>query len=213
MSRLQFLLLATLFQGGLFLLGLGLAFWQGVDLRWQWSLTAVAKGVLLTIPLLLLLWWALRSSWSPLRELRETLVDRFGPIMRQCRLVDLVYVSLLAGISEEALFRGAVQNLLIGSGIFAAVVGTNLLFGLCHAASPVYFVYAFLAGCYLTWVAGVPDQNLVPAVIAHSLYDLVALSVIRSLAPAVDVPAKEIAEGSTGESTESALDAQEFSDT
>lgn len=212
MSRTQFLLLATVFQGGLFLLGLGLADWQQVALSWRWDLASVARGVVLTIPLTLFLWWALKSGWSPLQQLRKTLVDRFGPILRQCSLVDLLYVSLLAGLSEEVLFRGAIQNLLIGWGILAALVGTNLLFGLCHAASMVYFGYAFLAGCYLTWVAGIPEQNLTPAVITHALYDLVALGVIRSMSAPQAVSASDETEASEGESSDTCLSPQESSD-
>jgi len=186
MTRLQFLLLATVFQGGLCLAGLGLAYWQGVELVWHWNLVPVLRGVLLTVPLAAFLWWTVKSNWPPLKELREILVHRFGPILRRCAWVDLLYVSVLAGLSEEVLFRGAIQNLLLGWGVVAAIVGTNLLFGLCHAATITYFVYAFGAGCYLTWVAGVHDQSLSSAIVAHAGYDLLALGVIRSLAGSPD---------------------------
>lgn len=179
---MQFLLLATVFQGGLGLLGLGLAAWLDVELVWDWNLVSIARGGLLAVPMTAFLWWTVKSDWPPLKELRDILVQRFGPILRRCTWGDLLYVSILAGFSEEVLFRGAIQNLLIGWGLAAAVVGTNLLFGLCHAATAVYFLYAFLAGCYLTWVAGIPEQNLSPAVVTHAVYDLIALAVIRSLA-------------------------------
>lgn len=209
MTRLQFLLLATVFQGGLCLLGLALAYWQGVELAWDWNPPSIARGVLLVIPMAILLWWMVKADWSPLKELRDTLVHRFGPILRQCTLVDLAYVSLLAGVSEEVLFRGAIQNLLLAWGLLAAIVGTNLLFGLCHAASRVYFVYAFLAGCYLTWVAGVPEQNLSPAVVTHGVYDFLALIVIRHLAASAD---ESTIDDASEESSDSAVRLEEISE-
>jgi membrane protease YdiL (CAAX protease family) len=212
MTRLQFLLLATVFQGGLGLLGLGLAYWQDVELAWDWNLVPVARGVLFTIPMALFLWWTVNSDWPPLKELRELLVHRFGPILRRCTWLDLVYVSVLAGCSEEVLFRGAIQNLLHGWGLPAAIIATNLLFGLCHAATTVYFVYAFLAGCYLTWVAGVPEQHLSSAIVAHAVYDLIALGVIRSLAAPQDKSTADDASEPVEESSDPTTRLPESSD-
>ncbi|MBD3674576.1 MAG: CPBP family intramembrane metalloprotease [Planctomycetaceae bacterium] len=181
MSHWKFLLLATLFQGGLLLAGFGIAVAAGVNLVFEVNSTAYFLGVLATLPMFGVFWYAMQSTWSPLQELRRILIGQLGPLIAPCSIPALIYVSLLAGFSEEILFRGAIQNGLLDRGweLALAVIATNVLFGLCHAATRMYFGYAAVAGLYLSWVAGFSNQNLAPAIVAHSLYDFVALWIIR----------------------------------
>ncbi|MDC0274302.1 MAG: CPBP family intramembrane metalloprotease [Planctomycetaceae bacterium] len=182
MSHSRFMMLATLFQGGLLLSGIVIAHWLGISLNMHWSTTSIVRGVLATLPMLVFLWWVLLTTWKPLRDLREILVEQLGPLLARCSLVDLIYLSILAGVSEEILFRGAIQNGLLGLGLWPALILTNLIFGICHAASFTYFLYALAAGFYLTAVAGISPQNLLPAILTHSLYDFVALRVVQQRA-------------------------------
>src|SRR5262249_23786696 len=111
-----------------------------------------------------------------LRELSDRLI---GPSLAACRWYELCAVALLAGVSEEFVFRGTVEPWLSGWGTVASIIGCNLLFGLCHAVTPTYFLFATLVGCYLSltlrWTA---EPNLVVPIICHALYDLVAFVVI-----------------------------------
>ena len=182
MSHSRFMMLATLFQGGLLLSGIVIAHWLGISLNIDWSTTSIVRGVLATFPMLIFLWWVLLTNWKPLRDLRDTLVEQLGPLLAQCSLIDLIYLSILAGVSEEILFRGAIQNGLLAFGLWSALILTNLIFGICHAASFTYFLYAMAAGFYLTAVAGISPQNLLPAILTHSLYDFVALRIVQQRA-------------------------------
>lgn len=187
-SRSQLLKLAALFQGSLFLLGLLIGWGTGLDWnsRFDWDAAAIVKGLGAAIPLTLFLWLSLYIPWSPLVRIREFLLEYLGPILRRCSLLDLLLISLLAGVTEEVLFRGAVQDWASRWGLPAAVIVTNVAFGLCHAISAGYFVLAAGAGFYLSWVAGFSPQNLVPAVIAHAGYDFIALVVVVRKTAAVE---------------------------
>ncbi len=84
-------------------------------------------------------------------------------------------VAILAGVGEELLFRGALQTKigdwttpLIGLTI------TSLLFGLAHALSKLYFLFAVAVGGFLGWLAWRYD-DLVAPMVAHSVYDFLAL--------------------------------------
>lgn len=182
MTHFRFLALATVFQGGLLLFGLGLARVWDVSLTWDLHLDGGIRGLTGAFPMLLVFWYAMRSTWAPLVELRKMLFQQFGPLIVRCSIPELIYISLLAGFSEEILFRGAIQNGLLHWGLPTAVIVANLLFGLCHAATKTYFLYATAAGLYLSWIAGFSPQNLSPAILTHSLYDFVALWIVRQRA-------------------------------
>jgi len=197
MTRLQFLLLATCFQGGILVLGMLLGDWFDITFHIQWNFNAIARGLLATIPMLLLFWWVMKTDWKAFRNLREVLVKQLGPLLVPCSWWDLVYISLLAGLSEEVLFRGALQNSLSHWGLGTSLVITSLLFGACHAANLTYFLYATGAGLYLSWVAGLSEQNLLPAIVTHAAYDLIALRVVQSLARSSTHQQASITEEST----------------
>jgi uncharacterized protein len=74
------------------------------------------------------------------------------------------------------------------------LVGASMVFGLLHAVTITYAVLAALVGAYLGWLALATD-SLVGPIIAHSLYDFLALvylihtiSAKRIHADAVDRP-------------------------
>ncbi|MFP4323752.1 MAG: type II CAAX prenyl endopeptidase Rce1 family protein [Anaerolineales bacterium] len=83
--------------------------------------------------------------------------------LRALRPWHAVYFGLLAGIPEEILFRGAIQP---GLGLLL----TALLFGLLHAITPLYVVYASLAGLGLGALAAWRG-DLWAATAAHAAYD------------------------------------------
>lgn len=180
--RREFLRMATLFQGGLLLLALGLAWLGGIDLGKQLHVTgaAVAWGVGATMPMLALFVVTYRFPVGPLGRIKGFLHEVLGPPLAQCRWYDLVFVALLAGCSEELLFRGVLQSWIGRWGAVTGLLASNVIFGLAHAVTPTYAVLAGLLGIYLGLVFTITGEaNLVPAILCHALYDLVAFFVVQ----------------------------------
>ncbi len=182
-NRREFLRMAALFQGGLLLFALGLAWLAGINLGKQLRFTgaAVAWGVGATVPMLALFAITYRFPVGPLGTIKGFLHEVLGPPLAQCRWYDLVFVALLAGGSEELLFRGVLQSWIGRWGAVVGLLGSNVIFGLAHAITPTYAVLAGLLGIYLGIVFTITGEaNLVPAILCHALYDLVAFFVVQS---------------------------------
>ena len=87
----------------------------------------------------------------------------------------LVALSLLAGVGEELLFRGAVQGWLsLHLGPWPAIVLASVLFGLVHYVSLAYCVVAAGLGLVLG-IAYYLSASLGMVMLWHALYDLIAL--------------------------------------
>lgn len=90
-------------------------------------------------------------------------------------ILQSAFISLLAGVCEEALFRGAIQGSLaerVGMGLALAL--TSLLFGAAHLVTWTYGIMAALIAAYLglLWIW---TNNLLAPMVAHGVYDFVAL--------------------------------------
>jgi membrane protease YdiL (CAAX protease family) len=162
---------------GLLLLGLGFAWafavpaWGG----WRWEWRDGGWGVAATIPLLAALGGMLRAENTGLRRIREFLERRLRPALGGWSTVQLLAISVLAGVAEEVLFRAALQGgATRGLGPLPALVLASVLFGVCHWITPAYALITGVMGLYLGalwWWSG----NLLTPVVAHALYDFVAL--------------------------------------
>ena len=169
--------LGLLFEGGIALaacaFGVFLATPPWRRVFWQW--TDFAWGLLATIPLVMALLLMRRFSTGPLGRLNRAVDELLVPLFAHCSLTQLALVSAFAGIGEELFFRGLLQPLLIGwLGVVAGLCLASLVFGVLHAVTPAYAVVATLVGAYLGWLA-LATGNLLGPMIAHSLYDFVAL--------------------------------------
>lgn len=87
----------------------------------------------------------------------------------------IVWVSLGAGIGEEALFRGGVQTLAADYvGMPLAISIAAALFAVVHFARPliaaIIFAIGVVFGCVF-WITG----SLLTVILAHALYDVFAL--------------------------------------
>jgi membrane protease YdiL (CAAX protease family) len=122
----------------------------------------------------------LTSTAVPVRNLVNLVTNEVGPLVTRCTLLELGCLAAMAGISEEVLFRGVIQPGLSGwldpSG---ALVAASVIFGLVHAASPVYALFAALMGLYLGALF-LLQSSLIPPILAHGLYDFVALGVVAT---------------------------------
>lgn len=87
----------------------------------------------------------------------------------------LVALSVVAGVGEELLFRGAVQGWLAGSLSEVVAIGVaSLLFGLVHYVSFTYFLVATGLGLLLG-TAYVLSDSLALVMVWHAVYDMIAL--------------------------------------
>jgi len=162
------------------LAALALGAWVGAPpfaaLDWSWR--GLARGVAATAPLLLALRWCLRTRFPPVARLVRLAEERIAPLFAGSRMLELAVVAVLAGLGEEALFRGVIQTALAGHlPVWVAIGLTGAVFGVAHWLTPTYAVLAAVVGAYLGWTF-VASGNLLVPIVAHALYDLVALAVL-----------------------------------
>jgi hypothetical protein len=171
--------LAVAFEGGLALLALGLGWLPGVQAplpKIHWNVLDVAWGVVACLPLLVVFLLCVRWPVGPLVRIKQLSEEFIHDWFSSCTLFQLALISLLAGIGEEMLFRGVIQETL--SEWINPVMGialASLLFGLMHPITPFYIILAALMGAFLGWLF-VTTGNLLPAIITHGLYDFLALT-------------------------------------
>jgi uncharacterized protein len=145
--------------------------------------TAVAYGVAAMLPLLPMLHWSLRTQWNPVRRLVDLVGERLAPYMEGASASGIVLLSFMAGVGEEALFRGAIQAALADRvPAWAAVTIAAALFGVAHWVTPSYALLAGLIGLYLGTLFIMADNVVVP-IVAHACYDIVALSILARMKP------------------------------
>ena len=119
------------------------------------------------------------ATFYGLPKLAEYLVraqaDNFAFLEKPLPFPAVIWVSLGAGIGEEALFRGGVQTL-AGDHIAAplAIAFAAALFAVVHFAKPtvaaIIFAIGAVFGC-VYWITG----SLLAVMLAHALYDVFAL--------------------------------------
>jgi membrane protease YdiL (CAAX protease family) len=101
---------------------------------------------------------------------REVLEPTFARIGRG----DVLAISLAAGVCEELLFRGAIQQ---EWGLLPA----SLLFGAAHlggSGTVGFGIWAGLIGVFLGALA-IATHGLLAPIVAHAAYDALALAYIR----------------------------------
>jgi membrane protease YdiL (CAAX protease family) len=181
-TRRGFLNLAAAFEGGTLLLGLLLG-WVSETLTsatLHVNVADFAWGLAAVLPMCSVLTLA--------SDLREQVVEMLGRSLAACRWYDLAALAMLAGVSEELLFRGVLEGWIGRWDPWAGLVAANVLFGLAHAVTPRYFVFAAAIGVYFSLLMrGWPElggalatPNLLRPIVAHAVYDFIAfLLVVR----------------------------------
>jgi uncharacterized protein len=143
-----------------------------------WSVEDAVLGVVATVPMLGLFRFGQVWPVGPFRSIKRFFDEEARPILSGCTWPDLALLSVAAGVGEEMLFRGVFQGVLSrwlepGLGWGAA----SLLFGLLHPITPGYILIASVMGAYLggIWLW---NGNLLTVMIAHALYDFIALVLV-----------------------------------
>lgn len=175
-NRRTLIRLTVLVEGGMLaaalLLGLVLAvpFWTSARL----DLVSITTGILTGL-IMLAGASAITESSFPFAVRMRRDVDKLLGLFRGATLPDFLFISVLAGLGEEALFRGVIQGGLAAYiGVPMAIVVASALFGLAHYISRTYVVFAAglgaLFGLLYAWTG-----NIAVPMIAHAAYDFVAL--------------------------------------
>lgn len=173
----SFVLAVCGFELFLGLLGLGLAWVFGLSLTgpFQAGLTDITLGLVLGIAYFIVMVGAIRLPFRPVRKLLK-FVDRVvAPLFRETSLADVILVATAAGVGEELFFRIFLQQW-IGSYTPAgvAIVAVGVAFAVCHPFTLAYasVAFAFAIG---NGIAFYLTGSVVSAVIAHALYDALAI--------------------------------------
>ena len=173
MSRRKLLTLALLTEGGLLVVAIGAARYFHIDFISSYGhiLRDFLLGLLFSVmPLALFILFCLRPP-AFLNSFRRVILHDIRRLFAGTTALDIVLISLLAGLGEEFLFRGVLQAKI-------GIIWSSLIFGLFHCLSPAYFVFATVMSLYLGELY-IHFNGVTAAVSAHFAYDLGALIYIR----------------------------------
>ena len=142
----------------------------------HFSESAIAYGVIGTMPLFLLFLAMEQMQTEPVVKIKNVLLETLGPSLHRYHWTDLLILASIAGLSEELLFRGVIQPWIEASwGMTVGLIGSNIIFGLAHAVTPLYAVLATFVGIYLSLSLDYGgDRNLLVPIVIHGLYDFLA---------------------------------------
>ena len=194
----EFFLTAVIYETALGLLALLLGWMLGPDPRalipelsgqslWP-VVTGILYGVLAAVPMLLFMEGVRRIPWEPVRELERLTDDSIFGTLISLRPVELVVISLCAGVGEELLFRGWMMSWIAGAHPgtdptferwMLALVGSSIAFGLVHYLTRLYVLIAALMGVYFGFLMLVSENLLVP-IAAHATYNAVLMIMAKS---------------------------------
>ena len=90
----------------------------------------------------------------------------------------IVIISVMAGVSEELLFRGVIQSYLIEkNSVLVGIVISSALFGLMHFYSRLYILLTFTVGLFIGWLYYFTNSLLL-VVVLHAVYDVLAFAAL-----------------------------------
>ena len=106
----------------------------------------------------------LYKYWLPYKISADFYLDT---IIKPLIIIDLIWLGLLPGLSEELLFRGVLLPL-IGLN-WTGIIVTSIIFGLLHLSSPqhwAYIIWAGIIGVVFGYMA-ITTGNLLIPILAH----------------------------------------------
>ena len=146
----------------------------------HFSETAVFYGFVGTLPLILIYLVLDQLKIHSVQKIRAILLETLAPSLKSLNWADFVILALVAGVSEEVLFRGLIQPWIENSwGFQIGLIASSLLFGLVHAITPLYMVLAVSISLYLGLALDYEtERNLLTPIIIHAVYDFFAFLMI-----------------------------------
>lgn len=178
---------SALFESGLGLLAITLGFLVDIDPRQSipdWNeLGPIGYqcliGIGFGIGLFGLMWLSGKIPHHRIRQMERNSHEVVCRLFLPLSGMEILVLCLSAGVGEELLFRGWLQSYLAVASWMSwtteyqpwiAMVGSSLVFGLCHYLSFEYFLMASLMGLLLGglfWWTG----SLLVVIMAHAIYD------------------------------------------
>jgi len=181
-NRNEFLTSAGLFEFSLLIVAMILGWLFSVqptvyaNFTWQ----AVGYGIAAAIPLFVLFLGIEQLPIDSVQKIQQTVLDSLGRLLARCTHFELALLALLAGIGEEILFRGFMMTWIesyLGYGWGLGI--SSVVFGLMHAVTWTYTLFASAAGAYFGLMFDITgERNLVTPIVAHAFYDYLAFLVI-----------------------------------
>lgn len=176
---------ACLFEAALSVVALVLAWLANINpfAQLHFAEMALVYGFFGTIPLFLMFLGLEHLQKPSVQDIKKLLMNSLGAALHRYHWSDLLLLAVIAGFSEELLFRGVIQPWMESAwGMSAGLLVSNLLFGLVHAVTPLYAVLATLVGLYLSLSLDYGgERNLLTPIIIHSLYDFLAFVALMRL--------------------------------
>ena len=147
---------------------------------WDSAVRACGWGALAAVPPLAAFFVIDRFSFRPFQPLKQLVDEQIVPLFAESRWWEIAFVSLAAGVGEEFLFRGLLQDGVASSiggaaGLWIGLGLASVVFGLCHALNGAYAILATLMGFYLG-VLFFATHSIVAVIVTHAAYDFVALA-------------------------------------
>ena len=161
-----------------------------------WRIDDFLKGLIGAMPLVAFLYWFVQTDQPAFAKLREQQLEFFAGIGFELTVFKIVLISVSAGVFEEWLFRGVLQVWADRHvPLAAALILTNILFGVLHWQSALYALLAGILGVYLG-IVFVVTENLLAPMVAHGAYNLAAMMLTRQILDSRhgDAPSKEDAD-------------------
>ncbi len=189
-SHWRLLRLALFSEACLAILALGWAYFRDLSLPLNPNWTSLAQGLLCMLPPLILngLLFLHLHSHPQGQPYRRFLDEVIRPLCAQLNVVSALLIAIAAGVAEELLFRGVLdQELLSQLGWPAGIVVSNLIFAYVHFIGQVktYFRLLFfylMFGLYFSLLASF-FNNLVQVMVCHAAYNFLVILLIRRLLP------------------------------
>ncbi|KAA1261306.1 CAAX amino terminal protease self- immunity [Rubripirellula obstinata] len=173
--------------------GLAAESWDWDSVR-DWVGQSVTGGILLgllaAIPMLILIEIVRRIPCEPVRELERLSDDGMMKTLLSLRPMEMIAISLCAGIGEELLFRGWLMYWLVdiynalatatggvpssSTATWVALIVSSIAFGLVHPISKLYIILAAVMGLYFGGLV-IWTGNLLVPITAHAAYDAVQM--------------------------------------
>ena len=159
-------------------------------LLWHWSGRALAafvtvsgpqliQGVALGLAMISLAFVLFRGFPRLGESLVRMQAETYAFLGPKLGMPAIVFISLCAGVGEEALFRGGVQTFLSDdAGALAAIAVSSAVFAAIHLGKPVITALLFVVGLIFGMVYWL-TESLSAVMIGHALYDVWALKFLH----------------------------------
>ncbi len=93
--------------------------------------------------------------------------------LHELNQLEIIYVSALAGISEEIFFRGLLQG-------FSGIIIASVVFGVLHFLTFGYFLLTTMVGFYLGFIY-IYSENINLPILVHTFYNIFAFNMLKHI--------------------------------